>query len=91
MIIAFFTRILFAVYFLEAGLVLIVAPWSPFWDRNFFAARLPALAPFISSPFVRGGVSGIGVITTLAGLAEIVGAIVSRRASHNRPSRNAEV
>ena len=35
------TRVLFAAYFLEAGLILIVAPWSAFWDRNFFASRLP--------------------------------------------------
>ena len=31
------TRVLFAAYLLEAGLILIVAPWSAFWDRNFFA------------------------------------------------------
>jgi hypothetical protein len=32
-----------------------------------------------SSPFVRGGVSGIGVITVIAGLSELASAIVSRR------------
>ena len=37
-----FSRILFAAYFLEAGFVLIVAPWkTAFWDRNFFVERLP--------------------------------------------------
>ena len=53
--------------------MLIVAPWSGFWERNFFA-QLPALADWFSNPFVRGGVSGIGVITALAGLAELGGA-----------------
>ena len=37
--ISFLTRILFAAYFLEAGLILVVAPWSSFWDRNLFFER----------------------------------------------------
>ena len=73
LIISFITRLLFAAYFLEAGLILIVAPWSAFWDRNFFAAAFPLVDTLLSSPFVRGAVSGIGVITALAGLAELGG------------------
>jgi hypothetical protein len=78
-IISLLTRILFAVYFLEAGLILIVAPWSTFWDRNFFASAVPALAQILASPFVRGGVSGIGALTALAGFAELGGIFGARR------------
>lgn len=85
MIIAFFTRILFAAYFLEAGFILVVAPWSGFWDRNFFAASLPALRPWLESPFVRGAVSGIGGITALAGLAELGGLLARRRGEAHPP------
>lgn len=53
--------------------MLIVAPWSAFWDRNFFA-QAPGLSTWLSNDFVRGAVSGIGVITALAGLAELGGA-----------------
>jgi hypothetical protein len=53
--------------------VLIVAPWSGFWEQNFFA-RVPLVAAWLSSNFVRGGVSGVGVITAMAGLAELGGA-----------------
>ena len=42
--ISFLTRILFAAYFLEAGLILVVAPWSGFWDRNLFLVH-DSLAP----------------------------------------------
>ena len=42
-------------------------------------------------PFVRGGVSGIGAITALAGLAEIAAAITSRRPQPTRPESNARV
>lgn len=87
MIISFFTRVLFAAYFLEAGFILVVAPWSAFWDRNFFAANAPALQPWLESPFVRGGVSGIGAVTALAGLAELGGLLAARR-SHADSARH---
>lgn len=56
-----------------------MAPWSGFWDRNFFAERLPALDQILASPFARGAVSGIGLVTALAGLAEFGGAFSGRR------------
>ena len=70
---------LFAAYFLEAGLILIVAPWSGFWDRNFFADTFPALESVLASSYARGAVSGVGFVTMLAGLAEIGGAFALRR------------
>jgi hypothetical protein len=59
--------------------VLIVAPWkTTFWDRNFFIERLPLLESIFLSVFVRGAVSGIGGLTTLAGLAELAGLFVGQ-------------
>jgi hypothetical protein len=37
------------------------------------------MASWLSNPFVRGAVSGIGVITATAGLAELAGAFGLRR------------
>ncbi len=80
MIISIISRILFAAYFLEAGFVLIVAPWrTAFWDRNFFIERLPLLESLLRNVFVRGAVSGIGGLTALAGLAELAGIFATRR------------
>jgi hypothetical protein len=78
--ISLFTRVLLAAYFLEAGLVLIVAPWSRFWDRNFFVASLPFLEGLAGNLFVRGAVSGIGGVTALAGFAELAAIFGLRRA-----------
>ena len=84
--ISFLTRILFAAYFLEAGLILIVAPWSGFWDRNLFLYSIPALQEVLESPFARGAVSGVGAITVVAGLAELSGVLSRRsRSSHESP------
>ena len=59
--------------------MLIVVPWMGYWDRNFFVERFDALAPLLSSPVARGAVSGIGIVTSLAGLAELSGALAARR------------
>ena len=90
MIISVITRLLFAAYFIEAGLVLIVAPWrTAFWDRNFFIERLPLLETLLGNVFVRGAVSGIGGLTALAGLAELAGIFFARRRGE-QPAEKAE-
>ena len=88
--ISLLTRVLFAAYFLEAGLVLIVAPWSGFWERNFFAGTVPGLASAASSPFFRGAVSGIGAITAIAGLAELGAIFGFSDEPERQPEPNAE-
>ncbi|HMC75637.1 MAG TPA: hypothetical protein VKH34_00845 [Vicinamibacterales bacterium] len=72
------SRLLFAAYFLEAGFILVIAPWSQFWEHNRFAETRPALEALLNSPYDRGAVTGVGVITALAGLAELGSVILSR-------------
>ena len=66
-----FRRLLFVAFFIEVGLLLLVLPWSTFWERNYFAYLVPILQPFIANNFVRGAVSGLGILNLLAGLAEL--------------------
>jgi hypothetical protein len=54
------------------GLLLIVVPWSGFWERNYFLYAFPALRPALTNAFVRGAVSGLGVVNLFTGLMEIV-------------------
>ncbi|HZB26729.1 MAG TPA: hypothetical protein VE379_11380 [Vicinamibacterales bacterium] len=71
--------------------MLIVVPWMGFWDRNFFVERFDVLAQLLSSPVARGAVSGIGIVTSLAGLAELTAALAARRpaaAAHEPPLRS---
>ncbi len=65
-------------FFLEVGLLLVVLPWSTFWEHNYFAAIWPWLRPFIGNNFVRGAVSGVGLINLYAAFAELV-IVFSRR------------
>ena len=55
-----------------------IAPWTNFWNVNLFIEAYPDIQELLGSPFVRGAVSGVGAITTLAGIAELATAIVAR-------------
>ncbi len=58
-------------FFLEAGLLLILLPWSTYWERNYFAVTMPWIMPALANPFVRGAVSGVGLLNLLAGFSEL--------------------
>jgi hypothetical protein len=62
----------------EVGLLLIVLPWSTFWDRNYFVYLAPILQPLLTNNFVRGAISGLGILNLLAGLAELVPVFAGR-------------
>lgn len=73
-------RLLLAAFFLEVGFALIVVPWSAFWDRNYFAQALPLVGKVMTNNFVRGAVSGLGVINMAAGTWEILSMLLARNA-----------
>ena len=64
-------RLLLIAFFLEVGFVLILVPWSPFWDRNYFAQHLPLVEAVITNNFFRGAVSGLGAVNLFAALSEL--------------------
>ena len=52
--------------------MLIVLPWyATFWEHNYFAMAWPGLRTFLMNNFVRGAVSGLGVVNLFAGLADL--------------------
>lgn len=68
----FLRRLLFVAFFIEVGLLLIVLPWSQFWERNYFAQAWPALHPILTNNFVRGAISGLGLVNLVSGFVELV-------------------
>ena len=71
-------RLVYVAFFLEVGLLLIVLPWSGFWERNYFAVAWPVLRPFLTNNFVRGAVTGLGVVNLVAGFADLATVFASR-------------
>ena len=59
-------------------LLLLVLPWSAFWERNYFAAAWPPLRPLLTNNFVRGAVTGLGVVNLVTGFADLA-VVVSAR------------
>jgi hypothetical protein len=64
-------RLIYVAFFLEVGLLLIVLPWSTFWDNNYFVLRWPAIRPLLINAFVRGGITGLGVVNLVAGFVDL--------------------
>lgn len=55
-------RALLLLLWLELGLLLILIPWSLFWESNYFLNRYPGLIPILLNPYIRGVISGLGVV-----------------------------
>lgn len=76
------TLILFIILCLEAGLALTLLPWISFgsvndWGSNFILnyisqlANLPALQQFVSSGWIRGAVTALGLLNLFIAFWEI--------------------
>ena len=77
-------QLLFVAYLVEAGLVLLIVPWSGLWERNAFIQMAATWAVDIArSGWARGAVSGVGLMLVGAGLAE---AVSIRTGSGSAPS-----
>lgn len=77
---AFLRAVVFLLW-LELGLLLILVPWSQFWDANYFVYRYPELGLVVNSSYLRGVVSGLGVVNVLLaleGFRRRASAVVSR-------------
>jgi len=55
-----------------------VLPWSGFWEENYFAGTWPWLQPILLNNFVRGGVSGLGLVNLIAGLTDLTTVFAAR-------------
>jgi hypothetical protein len=55
-------RVLLILLLFELGVLVAIFPWSPFWERNYFLERYPGLIPYLLNPFLRGAVSGLGLV-----------------------------
>jgi hypothetical protein len=64
--------VVFVLFCLEVGILLTVLPWTRLWTGNSLLASYPTLQDFMMYGFVRGVVSGLGLIDIWMGIAEAV-------------------
>jgi hypothetical protein len=78
-------RPLLIAFLLETGFMLIVLPWSTFWDHNYFASAVPLVRVALTNNFVRGAVSGLGIVNMAAAAIDLA-TLMSRRRHVERRS-----
>ena len=62
----------FALYCLEAGLFFTIVPWTRMWTGNPLLHSTMTMSILSANPFVRGFVSGFGVIHLIIGIKDIM-------------------
>jgi hypothetical protein len=64
-------RILFILYCLEAGTLLLLVPWSDSWDRLLLIVPWPWARDLASLPTARGLTSGFGLVHLIWGAQDL--------------------
>lgn len=64
--------VVLVVFCFYVGLLLFLLPWTRYWNENHYLLTWPFLSPWMSSGFMRGFVSGIGLLDIGIGISEIV-------------------
>jgi len=62
--------LLFVFFCATLGVMLVIVPWLPQWSDNPLLFRYPAVRGLVSSGFVRGLVTGLGLLNVWIGFWE---------------------
>ncbi len=65
------SAVVFITFCLEMGLFLLIFPWTDSWDGNYFSSLVPQFKPVWDNLYVRGAISGVGVVNLYISLVEI--------------------
>lgn len=63
-------RIVFILFCIEIGLVLLLLPWTLLWDNNYFLSLEPRWSSVLLSSYTRGAVSGLGIVNLWIAFSE---------------------
>ena len=67
-----FWLVIFVLFCLEVGIILTVLPWTRIWAENSLLLGHPEVRAFLQQNFVRGLISGLGLVDIWMGIAEAV-------------------
>jgi hypothetical protein len=65
------SALIFIVFCMELGIFLVMYPWSRLWDTNFFPMLAPQWRLIWDNAYLRGAISGLGVLNVYIALLEI--------------------
>ena len=55
---------------LLVGILLVVVPWTALWDANYLLQPYPSVRALLLSGYMRGTVSGLGLVNIVLALDE---------------------
>jgi hypothetical protein len=64
--------VVYVLFCIELGLVLIILPWTRFWFNDGWMSQWPNFQHWMQLGFVRGAVSGLGLLDIWLGVIEAV-------------------
>ena len=64
--------VIFVIFCIELGLLLAVLPWTRIWTDNSLVAAHPSWRALVQDNFVRGVITGIGLVDVWLGIWEAV-------------------
>lgn len=64
--------VIFVIFCIELGMLLAVLPWTRIWTDNSLLAAHPAWRALAQDNFVRGVITGIGLVDVWIGIWEAV-------------------
>lgn len=63
--------VLLITFCMEIGFFLVIFPWTGSWEHNYFSSFIPEWHRFWDNMYVRGAISGLGVVNLWISFAEI--------------------
>ncbi len=67
-----FWLVVFVIFCIELGMLLTVLPWTRVWMENSILAAHPGWRTVLQDNFVRGVISGLGLVDVWIGIWEAV-------------------
>jgi len=64
--------VIYVLFCIELGMLLAMLPWTRIWTENSLLLPHPALRQFAQQDFVRGAVTGLGLVDIWLGIREAV-------------------
>lgn len=72
-------RVLFLLYCIEAGVLLLLAPWSPSWDHAIIQIPSFQIQSVLADGMMRGAISGFGLVHLVWGAHDLDGWLARRK------------
>ena len=66
-------RVVYILFCFQVGIFLLVFPWIRILEGHSLLVQYPALRTVMMNNFVRGAVSGLGVVNVVIGSMEVLG------------------